>query len=73
LWPAALIQGGQRLAHRFVLAQRTAGKPGRPTGLPAPVKLLLRSARLRSIPPRLVAIGPLPEHAPAWARRSPDR
>lgn len=72
-WPTALIQGGQRLAHRFVLAPRVGrtDKPARPTGLPLPVRLLARSARLRAIPGRLVAIGPLPEHAPGWARRTP--
>jgi 2-polyprenyl-6-methoxyphenol hydroxylase-like FAD-dependent oxidoreductase len=70
-WPTAVIQGGQRLAHRFVLARRIGrtGSPARQTRLPLPVRLLTRSARLRALPGRMVAIGPLPEHAPAWARR----
>ncbi len=43
--------------------------------LPLPLRLLQRFPVLQGIPARLVAIGPLPEHAPAWARRtpSPDR
>jgi hypothetical protein len=24
------------------------------------------------VPARLIAIGPLPEHAPEWARRAPE-
>lgn len=37
--------------------------------LPLPLRLLRRFPRLRAIPARIVAIGPLPEHAPSWARR----
>ncbi|MGE0300291.1 FAD-dependent oxidoreductase [Pseudonocardia sp.] len=37
--------------------------------LPQPLRLLRRFPALQGIPARLVAIGPLPEHAPAWARR----
>jgi 2-polyprenyl-6-methoxyphenol hydroxylase-like FAD-dependent oxidoreductase len=36
---------------------------------PGPIALLTRFPRLQGIPARLIAIGPLPEHAPAWARR----
>jgi 2-polyprenyl-6-methoxyphenol hydroxylase-like FAD-dependent oxidoreductase len=50
-----------------------AGWPAAPTAeLPAPLRLLQRFPRLQGVPARLVAIGPLPEHAPAWARRPPD-
>jgi 2-polyprenyl-6-methoxyphenol hydroxylase-like FAD-dependent oxidoreductase len=72
-WPTALIQGGQRLAHRFVLAPRIKGtaSAAKPTKLPLPARVLARSPRLRALPGRLVAIGPLPEHAPEWARRVP--
>jgi len=80
-WPTAIIQGGQRLAHRFVLARRVrgdatrpataAGGPPKPARLPLPLRVLARWPALRSIPGRLVAIGPLPEHAPEWARRAP--
>jgi len=87
-WPTALIQGGQRVAHRRVLrpalsAQPADGAstPGRPVGfneaggeaptssLPLPLRLLRRFPVLQGIPGRVIAIGPLPEHAPAWARR----
>ncbi|MGH3612550.1 MAG: hypothetical protein ACRDRK_08120, partial [Pseudonocardia sp.] len=40
--------------------------------LPRPVRLIQRFSRLQAIPARVVAIGPLPEHAPAWARRPPQ-
>jgi 2-polyprenyl-6-methoxyphenol hydroxylase-like FAD-dependent oxidoreductase len=98
--PTALIQGGQRLAHRAILGPAlksqgqgqdplaaTANLPTAvhpPTGvaatngsgpaqadLPLPLRLLQRFPALQGIPARLVAIGPLPEHAPAWARPAP--
>jgi 2-polyprenyl-6-methoxyphenol hydroxylase-like FAD-dependent oxidoreductase len=89
-WPTALIQGGQRLAHRAVLSGRaaTASSPAPgpasagPAGLtggavppapdealPLPLRLLRRFPVLQGVPGRLIAIGPLPEHAPDWARR----
>jgi hypothetical protein len=114
-WPTALIQAGQRLAHRGILrpvlsAQPAGGAPAlqqgglaevpseqghpaaigadpptappaRPVGLndaggeaptsslPLPLRLLRRFPVLPGIPGRVIAIGPLPEHAPAWARR----
>jgi 2-polyprenyl-6-methoxyphenol hydroxylase-like FAD-dependent oxidoreductase len=91
-WPTALIQGGQRLAHRAILgpalespeatlaatatvpaAVATGTSDGAESGaqLPLPLRLLQRFPVLQGIPARLVAIGPLPEHAPHWARRSP--
>ena len=78
-WPTAIIQGGQRLAHRFVLAPRVSvqksdsavGGPAEPARPPLPLRLLARWPALRAIPGRMVAIGPLPEHAPEWARRAP--
>ena len=100
-WPTALIQAGQRLAHRRILrpvlagGAAAAGRPGqdggapadssagapRPVGLneagveaataslPLPLRLVRRFPVLQGIPGRVIAIGPLPEHAPAWARR----
>jgi 2-polyprenyl-6-methoxyphenol hydroxylase-like FAD-dependent oxidoreductase len=77
-WPTAIIQGSQRLAHRFVLARRVSspagagtGGPSKPARLPLPLRLLARWPALQAIPGRMVAIGPLPEHAPEWARRAP--
>ncbi|MGE3289025.1 MAG: FAD-dependent oxidoreductase [Pseudonocardia sp.] len=43
-----------------------------PADLPQPLRLLRRFPLLQGIPARLIAIGPLPEHAPAWARRRPQ-
>jgi len=89
-WPTALIQAGQRLAHRRILrpvlagggAQRNGQAGARPTGLndrtgteapsaslPLPLRLVRRFPVLQGIPGRVIAIGPLPEHAPDWARR----
>jgi len=73
-WPTALVQGFQRLAHRFVLGRTlTEGPADRPAPrrLPLPVRVLQRFPVLGTIPAYLVAIGPLPEHAPDWARRPP--
>jgi 2-polyprenyl-6-methoxyphenol hydroxylase-like FAD-dependent oxidoreductase len=68
-WPTALVQGAQRLAHRVILTNG-ASTPGASRGhLPLPLRLLARYPALQRIPARLVAIGPLPEHAPGWARR----
>jgi 2-polyprenyl-6-methoxyphenol hydroxylase-like FAD-dependent oxidoreductase len=74
-WPTAVIQGGQRLAHRFVLGRKLEEDPGArrlATRLPLPMRVLRRFPVLSTIPAFLVAIGPLPEHAPEWARRRPE-
>ena len=88
-WPTALIQAGQRLAHRGIVKPVLAGQnagggsaPARPVGinddtlgeaptsaLPLPLRVLRRFPVLQGVPGRVIAIGPLPEHAPAWARR----
>ncbi|MDT7587032.1 MAG: hypothetical protein QOE32_4582 [Pseudonocardiales bacterium] len=73
-WPAILIQAGQRLVHKAVLGPQLAADPAdrpRATELPRAVKLLGRYPLLQAIPGYLVAVGPLPEHAPSWARRRP--
>ncbi len=80
-WAAALVQAGQRLAHRLVIgpaleaddpvpSASPAGNGNRDGAarLPLPVRLFGRFPVLRRLPARIVAIGPLPEHAPAWAR-----
>ncbi|MHA6796027.1 FAD-dependent oxidoreductase [Pseudonocardia bannensis] len=74
-WPTALIQAGQRVIHRAILGRALAADPTTtpaPAGLPLPIRLLRRFPALQGIPARLVAIGPLPEHAPQWARRTPQ-
>ena len=86
-WPTALIQAGQRLAHRRILKPVLAGRPVAPapsgpvglndeaateaptSALPLPLRLLRRFPVLQGVPARVIAIGPLPEHAPSWARR----
>jgi hypothetical protein len=50
--------------------------PGEPAptataGLPLPLRLATRFPVLQALPARMIAIGPLPEHAPDWARRAP--
>jgi len=82
-WPTAVIQGGQRLAHRALFGRRDAlpdaAGPPRPASatstfthpLPVPLRVMARFPALQTIPARLIAIGPLPEHAPEWARRPP--
>ena len=84
-WPTALVQAVQRLAHRRILrpaleAQPAAGPAG-PAGsadpfreapdasLAWPLRLVRRFPVLQGVPARAIAIGPLPEHAPDWARR----
>ncbi|MDT7615041.1 MAG: hypothetical protein QOF00_2488 [Pseudonocardiales bacterium] len=47
--------------------------PAPAASLPLPMRLLQRFPVLQGVPARLVAIGPLPEHAPDWARRSPEQ
>ena len=73
-WATAVIQGGQRLAHKFVLGRQLEEDPGArqvATRPPLPMRVLRRFPVLGTIPAYLVAIGPLPEHAPEWARRRP--
>ncbi|MGQ0480223.1 MAG: FAD-dependent oxidoreductase [Pseudonocardia sp.] len=85
-WPTALIQAGQRAAHRVVLGRTlrapalplptAAGapdpeRPADPATLPGPLRLMARYPVLQGLPARMIALGPLPEHAPAWARRDP--
>ncbi|KHL01092.1 hypothetical protein LK10_18090 [Sinomonas humi] len=73
-WPTVLIQGFQQLAHRAVVGKvldEDAGKGSDWTTserTPLPLRLLDAVPALRVVPARLVGIGPLPEHAPKWAR-----
>jgi 2-polyprenyl-6-methoxyphenol hydroxylase-like FAD-dependent oxidoreductase len=65
--PTALLQGAQRAIHTNVIAAAVAGGDQ-----PAPraVRIVSRSTALRRLAGYMVAIGPLPEHAPGYARRS---
>jgi 2-polyprenyl-6-methoxyphenol hydroxylase-like FAD-dependent oxidoreductase len=64
--PTAIIQAVQRAIHANVVAVAVEG--GRPATLPA-VRLVSRTPALRRLMGYGMAIGPLPEHAPGFARR----
>jgi 2-polyprenyl-6-methoxyphenol hydroxylase-like FAD-dependent oxidoreductase len=65
--PTALIQGAQRSIHAKVIAA-AVGEDG-PDRPPFAVRLVGRLPFLRTVAGYAVAIGPLPERAPAYARR----
>ncbi|OBG70731.1 hypothetical protein A9X05_28975 [Mycobacterium sp. E3298] len=64
--PTALLQAAQRGIHANVIAAAVARNEDR---APPGVRLVGRSTALRRLLGYLVAIGPLPEHAPRFARR----
>jgi 2-polyprenyl-6-methoxyphenol hydroxylase-like FAD-dependent oxidoreductase len=65
--PAALIQSVQRVIHTRVIA--VAVSAGQPTRPPLLVRIANKVPALRTAAGYAVAIGPLPEHAPEFARR----
>ncbi|NMD56305.1 MULTISPECIES: FAD-dependent oxidoreductase [Tsukamurella] len=74
--PTALIQGVQRGIHRAILARALTATPARAPAaprLPQALRVLRRFPALQGVTARMVAIGPLPEHAPPWARRPAAR
>lgn len=74
--PTVVIQGVQRGIHRAILAPALAGPVAGThgaTALPLPLRVLRRFPVLQGVTARMIAIGPLPEHAPAWARRRAAR
>lgn len=68
LVPTLVLQGLQHLIHTGLLGS-TLARPGAAVRAPAPLRLIARLPWLGAIPGYLVAIGPLPEHAPRFARR----
>ena len=66
--PAALIQSVQRVVHNRVIAVAVANE-GKDRTPPVPVRIASRVRALRTLAGYGVAIGPLPEHAPTYARR----
>jgi 2-polyprenyl-6-methoxyphenol hydroxylase-like FAD-dependent oxidoreductase len=69
--PTVVVQAVQRIMHRVVFVPLFAGKR---TGAPPVLLFLVRHAPVvRRLMPRLVAFGPLPEHAPEFARRAQPR
>lgn len=67
--PTVLVQGLQRIMHRGIV--RPAIEGGRSGPPAAMVAVLNRLPGLRALPPYLIGIGLLPEHAPGFARRPP--
>ncbi|MFJ3035835.1 FAD-dependent oxidoreductase [Curtobacterium pusillum] len=66
--PAVAIQTAQAVLHRVVFERAFAG--GLQSGPPKlPVLLARWVPPVRGLYARGIAFGPLPEHAPAWARR----
>ncbi|HEY6794316.1 MAG TPA: FAD-dependent oxidoreductase [Kineosporiaceae bacterium] len=75
-WPTVTVQTGQRIAHRLVIRRSLGPAAARGDATGARVRrarqvprLLQRFPALQGVSARIVAIGPLPEHAPGWARR----
>ncbi|MFZ1175811.1 MAG: FAD-dependent oxidoreductase [Mycobacterium sp.] len=64
--PTVIVQAAQRMIHANVIAVAVAGDGQR---APRGVKLVSQSVTLQRLVGYLVAIGPLPEHAPRYARR----
>jgi 2-polyprenyl-6-methoxyphenol hydroxylase-like FAD-dependent oxidoreductase len=64
--PTAIVQGAQRMIHARVVAVTVVGSN---RGAPRAVRLMGRFAAFRRLVAYGVAIGPLPEHAPKYARR----
>jgi 2-polyprenyl-6-methoxyphenol hydroxylase-like FAD-dependent oxidoreductase len=64
--PTAILQGAQRMIHANVVSVAVAGTDREP---PRGVRLVSRTPALRRFLGYMVAIGPLSEHAPQYARR----
>ncbi|MDR6414295.1 FAD-dependent oxidoreductase [Pseudarthrobacter sulfonivorans] len=68
--PTVVLQTVQRFMHRVVFVPLFAGKR---TGVPPFLLFVVRHSPVaRRLLPRMIAFGPRPEHAPAFARR-PER
>jgi 2-polyprenyl-6-methoxyphenol hydroxylase-like FAD-dependent oxidoreductase len=64
-FPTAILQAAQRMIHSNVIAAAVDGSNAAPRG----VRVVGRSLALRRLVGYLVAIGPLPERVPRYARR----
>jgi 2-polyprenyl-6-methoxyphenol hydroxylase-like FAD-dependent oxidoreductase len=67
--PTAILQGLQRTIHDNVISIAVASEDGKDRKPPAGLKVVNRLPLLRRLAGYLVAMGPLPEHAPKYARR----
>jgi len=68
-WPTVVVQQAQRVLHRWVFGPVLAGRT--PAALRVGAAVARRAPQLTRIPAQLIAFGPLPEHAPGFARRAP--
>lgn len=69
--PTVVVQTVQRVMHRVLFEPIMTGKRA---GAPAVLLFLARHIPAAGrVVPRFVAFGPRPEHAPAFARRTPQR
>jgi 2-polyprenyl-6-methoxyphenol hydroxylase-like FAD-dependent oxidoreductase len=67
-WPTAVVQLAQRGLHRLVFRPALEGR--RPLALRVVSALSRRVPAVTALPARMIAFGPRPEHAPAFARRA---
>ncbi|SDT29696.1 2-polyprenyl-6-methoxyphenol hydroxylase [Friedmanniella luteola] len=67
-WPTAAIQLAQRGLHRLVFEPALAGRT--PLAFRVVSAVARRVPAVTVVPARLIAFGPRPEHAPAFARRA---
>ena len=65
--PTAVVQLAQRGLHRLVFRPALAGRT--PPALRVVSALARRVPAVTALPARMIAFGPRPEHAPAFARR----
>ncbi|MFL6064014.1 MAG: FAD-dependent oxidoreductase [Friedmanniella sp.] len=68
-WPTVVIQQLQRVLHRLIFVPALEGST--PPALRVVSAAVRRWPQLSRVPAQLIAFGPLPEHAPAFARRQP--
>jgi hypothetical protein len=69
--PTVVVQTVQRVMHRAIFGPIMSGK--RATFPAIALFLARRVPAVRRIIPGFMAFGPRPEHAPAFARRTPQR
>ena len=67
--PTVLIQAVQRAIHARIITAAMKEDFDHPAEPPLPVRVISKLPALGAIAGYFVAIGPLPEHAPAFARR----
>jgi 2-polyprenyl-6-methoxyphenol hydroxylase-like FAD-dependent oxidoreductase len=74
LFPTVVIQTMQRVVHRLFLGRKlNSTETVSSTGTPFPLKVAQKLPWLQAIPAYVIAIGPRPEHAPGFARRTPQK